>query len=180
MKTPLLSSSREKTSTARHASQLCVATVLVGFICFGWANLGHTQPAADDVPGAEVLTRGPVHEAFAGMVTFNPEPGIVISKAPPEVIEEMPPEERPEGDNVSWIPGYWGWDDERSDFLWVSGTWRALPPGRAWMAGYWGANSARSSMDFWLLGGRFSAGNHLSATAAGRPWKSDPISPRLP
>lgn len=138
MKTPLLSSSREKTSTARHASQLCVATVLVGFICFGWANLGHTQPAADDVPGAEVLTRGPVHEAFAGMVTFNPEPGIVISKAPPEVIEEIPPEERPEGDNVSWIPGYWGWDDERSDFLWVSGTWRALPPGRAWMAGYWG------------------------------------------
>jgi hypothetical protein len=129
---------QRKTSTARHASQLCVATVLVGFICFGWANLGHTQPAADDVPGAEVLTRGPVHEAFAGMVTFNPEPGIVISKAPPEVIEEMPPEERPEGDNVSWIPGYWGWDDERSDFLWVSGTWRALPPGRAWMAGYWG------------------------------------------
>jgi hypothetical protein len=104
MKTPLLSSSREKTSTARHASQLCVATVLVGFICFGWANLGHTQPAADDVPGAEVLTRGPVHEAFAGMVTFNPEPGIVISKAPPEVIEEIPPEERPEGDNVRGFP----------------------------------------------------------------------------
>ena len=72
------------------------------------------------------------------MVTFNPEPGIVVTKAPPDVIEEMPPEERPEGDNVSWIPGYWAWDDERSDFLWVSGTWRALPPGRQWMAGYWG------------------------------------------
>ncbi|MCX6864683.1 MAG: hypothetical protein NTV46_00435, partial [Verrucomicrobia bacterium] len=26
----------------------------------------------------------------------------------------------------------------RNDFLWVSGTWRALPPGREWMAGYWG------------------------------------------
>ena len=49
----------------------------------------------------------------------------------------MPPDRRPEGDNVTWIPGYWAWDDERSDFLWVSGTWRALPPGRAWMAGYW-------------------------------------------
>ncbi|MEO6181597.1 MAG: hypothetical protein ABIP71_00515, partial [Verrucomicrobiota bacterium] len=61
-----------------------------------------------------------------------------VSKAPPAVIEEMPPEERPEGDNVTWIPGYWTWDDERSDFLWVSGTWRALPPGREWMAGYWG------------------------------------------
>jgi len=72
------------------------------------------------------------------MVTFNPEPGIVVTKAPPDVIEEVPPEERPEGDNVTWIPGYWAWDDERSDFLWVSGTWRALPPGRQWMAGYWG------------------------------------------
>jgi hypothetical protein len=72
------------------------------------------------------------------MVTFNPEPGIVVTKAPPDVIEEVPPEERPEGDNVAWIPGYWAWDDERSDFLWVSGTWRALPPGREWMAGYWG------------------------------------------
>jgi hypothetical protein len=89
-------------------------------------------------PGTEVLTRGPVHEAFAGIITFNPEPGAVVTKAPPELIEELPPEERPAGENVAWIPGYWGWDDERGDFLWVSGTWRALPPGRAWIAGYWG------------------------------------------
>ena len=98
------------------------------------------QPAAD-VPGAQVLTRGPVHEAFAGMVTFNPEPGIVVVRPPPAIIEEMPPEQRPEGDNVTWIPGYWAWDDERTDFLWVSGTWRALPPGREWIAGYWGQTS---------------------------------------
>lgn len=84
-----------------------------------------------------MLTRGPVHEAFAGVLTFDPVPGVVVSKAPPEPIEEVPPDERPEGDNVAWIPGYWAWDDERTDFLWVSGTWRALPPGRAWMAGYW-------------------------------------------
>lgn len=100
--------------------------------------MGQAQTPDNDAPGAQVLTRGPVHEAFAGMVTFNPEPGVVVAKAPPDVIEEMPPEERPEGDNVTWIPGYWAWDDERSSFLWVSGTWRALPPGRAWMAGYWG------------------------------------------
>jgi hypothetical protein len=48
----------------------------------------------------------------------------------------MPPEERPEGD-VVWIGGYWGWDDDRSDFLWVSGCWRAKPPGKEWVAGYW-------------------------------------------
>ena len=123
----------------RHASNKCLAAVLAVLIggSLGIA-IGQTPPPNNDAPGAEVLTRGPVHEAFAGMVTFNPEPGVVVTKAPPEVIEEVPPEERPEGDNITWIPGYWAWDDERSDFLWVSGTWRALPPGRAWMAGYWG------------------------------------------
>ena len=85
-----------------------------------------------------MLTRGPVHEAFAETVTFDPEPGIVVPKAPPAAIEEVPPEQRPAGDNVTWIPGYWSWDDERNDFLWVSGIWRNLPPGRQWIAGYWG------------------------------------------
>ena len=124
---------------ARRASKGCVAAALVVVIGFSWGlAVCRAQPPDNDAAGAQVLTRGPVHEAFAGIVTFNPEPGIVVTKAPPAVIEEVPPEERPEGDNVTWIPGYWGWDDERSDFLWVSGTWRALPPGRAWMAGYWG------------------------------------------
>ncbi len=62
----------------------------------------------------------------------------MVPKAPPAAIEEVPPEQRPEGANVAWIPGYWGWDDERNDFLWVSGIWRALPPGRQWVPGYWG------------------------------------------
>jgi hypothetical protein len=127
---------------ACHAAQgrlAAVLVVLLGITCE--MGIGRAQPPDNDVPGAQVLTRGPVHEAFAGMVTFNPEPGVVVTKAPPDVIEEVPPEERPEGDNVTWIPGYWAWDDERSDFLWISGTWRALPPGRAWMAGYWGKTS---------------------------------------
>lgn len=142
MKTSKISSCEETVSTARQATQLYLIAVLVGLIGLNWATLSsRAQPSGNATPGAEVLTRGPVHEAFAGMVTFNPEPGIVISKAPPELIEEIPPEERPEGDNVSWIPGYWGWDDERTDFIWVSGTWRALPPGREWLAGYWGQTS---------------------------------------
>jgi WXXGXW repeat (2 copies) len=97
----------------------------------------------------EVLTRGPVHEAFAETVTFDPEPGHVAPKAPPAAIEEVPPDQRPEGVNVAWIPGYWAWDDERTDFLWVSGIWRALPPGRQWMPGYWG-KSPRGSQ--WTSG----------------------------
>ena len=96
------------------------------------------EAATGDGPGVQVLTRGPVHEAFAGIVTANPEAGVVVPKAPPATIEELPPDERPEGANVTRIPGYWAWDDERADFLWVSGVWRALPPGRQWVAGYWG------------------------------------------
>lgn len=98
---------------------------------------GQTQESGIDDQGAQVLTRGPVHEAFAGIVSYNPEPGVIVEKAPPEAIDELPPEERPAGDNIAWIPGYWAWDDERSDYLWISGTWRALPPGRQWTTGYW-------------------------------------------
>jgi hypothetical protein len=101
----------------------------------GFAASVQTSP---EIEGAEVQTRGPVHEAFAGVVTFNPQPGVLATKRPPDPIEEMPPDEKPEGENVTWIPGYWAWDDERDDYLWISGTWRALPPGRAWVAGYWG------------------------------------------
>ncbi len=129
--------------SASRAAMHCLTVALALLMGSSWNSAhGQLQPAYNDAPGAQVLTRGPVHEAFAGIVSFNPEPGVVVPKTPPGVIEEMPPEERPDGDNVTWIPGYWAWDDERSDFLWVSGTWRALPPGREWIAGYWG-NTAR-------------------------------------
>jgi len=139
MKGSMIFSNKGKNLPAARASNGCVAAVLVVLSTLSWdMTVGRAQQPDNDVAGAQVLTRGPVHEAFAGIVTFNPEPGVVVTKAPPEVIEELPPEERPEGDNITWIPGYWAWDDERNDFLWVSGTWRALPPGREWMAGYWG------------------------------------------
>lgn len=107
-------------------------------------HIAAQQVAAAGQDGVEVLTRGPVHEAFAETVTFDPEPGIVAPKAPPDPIEEVTPDQRPEGANVTWIPGYWGWDDERNDFLWVSGIWRALPPGRQWVPGYWGPSKQGS------------------------------------
>lgn len=98
--------------------------------------------APDD--GIQILTRGPIHEAFAETIVYNPTPGIVVAKSPPAAIEEVPPDQRPEGANVAWIPGYWSWDDERNDFLWVSGIWRALPPGRQWIPGYWGGSDQGS------------------------------------
>lgn len=100
------------------------------------AEENQTAPVAES-DGAEILTRGPIHEAFAGTVSFNPEPGLIVDKQPPALIEEVPPEQRLEGDNVTWIPGYWAWDEDQGDFLWVSGIWRNLPPGRQWVPGYW-------------------------------------------
>ena len=137
----ILPNNRNATRARRapHPASGCLAAAVFVLIAGGFN--GHAQQPENEAPGTQVLTRGPVHEAFAGIVTFNPEPGVVIAKAPPAIIEELPPEERPEGENVTWIPGYWGWDDERTDFLWVSGTWRALPPGRQWRAGYWGQTS---------------------------------------
>lgn len=123
-----------------HASlRFIVPTLIVLGACFVGSPPGYgADPSdAEDEQGTEVLTRGPVHEAFAGVVAYNPEPGVIIPKAPPVAIEEIPPDQKPEGDNITWIPGYWAWDDERNDFLWISGVWRALPPGRQWIPGYW-------------------------------------------
>ncbi len=118
---------------------------LTGLV-FGGAMILSGIAVAQDVAaaeGAEVQTRGPIHEAFAGTVSFNPEVGIIVDQAPPALIEEVPPEERLEGDNVAWIPGYWGWDEDQSDFLWISGIWRNLPPGREWVPGYWAETEGR-------------------------------------
>ena len=87
--------------------------------------------------GVEVLTRGPVHEAFAEPASYNPTQGVVVKREAPAAIEEIPPEDKPEGDNVQWISGYWSWDTDRDDFIWVSGIWRDPPPDRSWVPGYW-------------------------------------------
>lgn len=106
----------------------------------GSLSLPHTARAQETVAqteGIEVLTRGPVHEAFAETISYDPQVGMIVDKEPPGPIEEVPPEQEMEGDNVTWIPGYWGWDDEQNDFLWISGIWRNLPPEREWVPGYW-------------------------------------------
>ena len=49
----------------------------------------------------------------------------------------MPPDQKPAGQNIQWIPGYWAWDVSRNDFLWISGIWRKPPPNSQWVPGYW-------------------------------------------
>ena len=171
---------------ALHITRSCLLTALVAT----GTTIGlHQHIAAQQAPaagqdGVEVLTRGPLHEAFAETITFDPEPGIVTPNAPPDPIEELAPDQRPMGANVTWIPGYWGWDDERNDFLWVSGIWRALPPGRQWVPGYWGQSQqgAQWTSGYWADAeaseidylpeppATVEVGPNIAATSAGDIW----------
>jgi WXXGXW repeat (2 copies) len=94
-------------------------------------------PPSDLVKGIEIQARGQIHEAFAQPLDLQPEAAQPTPKEPPPPIPEQPPEQRPEGDNVQWIPGYWAWDADRNDYLWISGVYRNAPPGRTYVAGYW-------------------------------------------
>lgn len=131
----------------------CYAAALTTLASVCWGQVP-APPRENRVSEVEVLTRGPLHEAFAGTVSYDPKPGMVAPKEPPEAIEEIPPEQKPEGSNVAWIPGYFAWDDERTDFVWVSGIWRALPPGRQWLPGYWrpGSRGAQWVSGYWADG----------------------------
>ena len=92
---------REWTSSGVYGT-LALAPVIVAatVVVSGWATAqepppppvpvpfsGQGQGQATDQGEGEVLTRGPVHEAFAGPVVFNPSAGPVVPKAPPGRVE---------------------------------------------------------------------------------------------
>jgi hypothetical protein len=127
-------------------------TLGLGVLSLGLVLAVANRPTAAQSPGPEISAatpapqdgvtpqgRGPVHEAFAEPGSANPRATPIISKQPPDPVEEVPPDQKPEGENVRWMPGYWAYDDDAANFLWVSGCWRAYPPGRTWMPGHWTA-----------------------------------------
>ncbi len=107
-------------------------------------------PPTPDEEQPEVLTSGPVHEAFAEPVAIQAQAAVVAPTPPPANIEEVPPADRPAG-NYAWVPGYWAWDTDRSGYIWVSACWRLAPPGTYWVPGYWGqtANGYEWIAGFW-------------------------------
>jgi len=107
------------------------------FCCLMYAPLLFAIESEKPEAGVTVLSRGPIHEAFAQPTTAPPDPAPEVPKAPPDPIPEEPPDQKPEGANVQWIPGYWSWDGDKKDWLWVSGFWRNTPPGRQWVPGHW-------------------------------------------
>ena len=126
-------------------------------------STARAEPPRDAPEGVEVLGRGPVHEAFAQPVEEKPGPSPAVPKEPPPAPKEVPPEQKP-GDKAEWVAGYWQWDADKEEFIWVSGFWRKPPPGRAWVpgryvktddgwrwvAGYWG-DAAQKDKDPALL-----------------------------
>ena len=115
------------------------------------APVGSMGNAQGNIPGEDVLTRGPLHEAFAAPVNLSGVVPPIVAKKPPEPINETPSGYRPEGDGAAWIPGYWDWDDQSGNFIWVSGIWRNPPPDRQWIGGYWtqSGNGFQRTPGFW-------------------------------
>jgi hypothetical protein len=111
---------------------LCAAPV-------AWAQERSGEPPPlPQPPGVEVQARGPVHEAYAQPDQIDPQaPAEIAPKEPSPPVPEVPPDQKPEGANVEWIPGYWQWDTDSNQFLWVSGVYRDVPPGQRWVQGYW-------------------------------------------
>lgn len=85
---------------------------------------------AASLQGNEIL----IHE---GLMTAVKElqPLLAIPTEPPSDIQEKVPEQ-PSGD-VTWLPGYWSWQNKTNDFAWVNGFWRKAPPGKIWIKGKW-------------------------------------------
>ena len=119
--------------------RLLFAFALAGAVSLLGSSNTRAQDAKEEFPqkGVEVLTRGPIHEAFAEPLSVNPRPNPIIHQKPPATIEELPPDQKPEGTHIQWIPGYFAWDETGNDYIWISGLWRATPPGRQWMPGHW-------------------------------------------
>jgi hypothetical protein len=112
--------------------------------------VANDQPTPTE-EGVQPQAKGPVHEAFANPAVSVPQPGPIVDKQVPQPIEEMPPEQKPDGDNVQWISGYWHFDPDASDFMWISGIWRQIPPGMEWVPGTWNVvmGGSQYSPGFW-------------------------------
>ena len=114
---------------------IVMAMVIASVAPYGEAADQPPPTPSEEQP--EVLTRGPVNEAFARPVNLEDQTGLVAPTEPPANIEEVPPSERPAGEQFVWTPGYWAWDSDRNGYIWVSGCWRAPPPAMCWVPGYW-------------------------------------------
>ena len=117
-----------------------------------------TIQAVPAAPGTTVVkevtkTTNYRHEALldsAGNVIDS----VVVKTAPPEPRQEIMRIETRPAENAVWVPGYWLWNTDKSDYDWVSGTWRRAIPGMTWNSGHWVklADGYEWSPGFWTNG----------------------------
>jgi hypothetical protein len=127
-------------TTVRRVLRPALAIGALALLASAGFVFSQQQPVDPDLvppPEWDVQTRGPVHEGFAQPIDAKTDMGIVVPKQPPAPIKEAPPEQRPDSATMQWIPGYWAWDADRNDFLWVSGVYREAPPARRFVPGHW-------------------------------------------
>jgi hypothetical protein len=123
-----------------------------------------------------VQSLGPVHEGFDQPIAADATPGPIAPKGPPAALAERLPAFMPSAAHVLWLPGYWGWDEARKDFAWVSGAWRVPPPGQRWVPGYWSKAEGgfQRTPGFWIA----AAAQQIQYHAA--PPKSQEAGPETP
>jgi hypothetical protein len=145
------------------------------------SSVGQDASIAAPPGQSEPLVRGPVHEGFAEMVTLTPQPTAPVAGQPPQPINELPAEVRPDSANAEWLPGYWGWDGDTKHFIWISGTWRVPPPGTRWVPGYWTTSAAGAQRvpGFWVPEETEQV-NYLPAPPAYQDEGVDPDAPPSP
>lgn len=126
-------------------------------------------PSAERVVDFRLLARGPVHEALDKPLTGQASPPLAAPTEPPPTIDELSPDQQPQGSRVQWIGGYWAWNADSDTFLWVRGIWFYLSPGREWVPGYWirRADGWQRVSGFWTQYAEL-----RSAPCLGRPFPS--------
>src|SRR5438270_13994223 len=80
-------------------------TAMAAAVAWTVAGTARAQDYVEQVAGQgnlEFLTSGPIHEAFAELVTREPKMTAVIARRPPESIQEVPPDVKPAEEAV-WI-----------------------------------------------------------------------------
>lgn len=114
---------------------------------------------------AEVLLRGPVHEAFARPNVGEIVHGEIAPQQPPAALKEIKPAVR---EGMQWVDGYWSFDKSAGDFVWVTGTLRRAPQGAAWVAGQWSqtAEGYVRTPGYWKVAGEAQAAVNAQANAA--------------
>ena len=118
-----------------------IASWVLGLLTIlGLASLGTSQDPVLQDP-IQIQTSGPLHEAFAQPIDAQGAPGPIVPKEPPPMIPEDPPEQKPAAENSQWHSGYWAWDAQKQEFLWVTGVHRVPPDGRTFVPGYWQRNT---------------------------------------